>query len=122
MSRVLVADDDYNIRNLLKQFLSRKGHEVFTSQDGLETLQVVKLVKLDFVLLDIVMPHVDGVRILMELKKLNPEISVIMMTGLLDEEIGKEVLHLGAYDYITKPFDLNYLNTVLETKMLLRNS
>ncbi|MBW2183662.1 MAG: response regulator [Deltaproteobacteria bacterium] len=70
------------------------------------------------VLLDIMMPGMGGIDVLRGIRNINPEIGVIMTTAVTNEEIAKRAMKFGAYDYITKPLDLNYLETVLMVKMI----
>ncbi len=113
MPRILVVDDEKVIVELLREFLSAKGYEVYTATDGLVALQRVKEVKPHVVLLDIIMPGLGGIDVLKEIKRIDPDIGVVMATAVVDEELAKRTLQLGAYDYIIKPFNLKYLDTVL---------
>ncbi len=117
MARILVVDDDENIVQFLTEFLSKKGYELSSCMNGSTALEMIQNTKPDVVLLDIMMPGLGGIEALKVIKKTDPNIGVIMITGLLDEEIAKRTLELGAYDYIVKPFDLNYLQTVLMVKL-----
>ena len=118
MERILVVDDEPEACNALKEFLALKGYEVFTALDGPSALREVKMVSPQIVLLDMVMPEMDGIEVLKEIKKIDPQIGVIMVTVVTDEVKAKETLKLGAFDYITKPVDLNYLETVVMVKIL----
>ena len=120
MERILVVDDEIEVCNSLKRFLSikGKGYEVDTANSGKEAVRKVKENRPHIVLLDIIMPGMSGIDTLKEIKKIDPNIGVIMATAVADEEIAKRALQLGAYDYILKPFDLNYLETVLMVKII----
>lgn len=118
MKRVLVVDDEIAIRNLLKEFLSRKGYDVYTASDGRTAIAKVKEIRPHIVLLDIMMPGRGGIDTLKEIKKVDPRVGVIMLTAIFDEELGKRAIELGAYDYITKPVSFDYLETVLMVKMI----
>jgi DNA-binding response OmpR family regulator len=117
MGRILIVDDDIEICNVLNRFLSKKGYEVYTALNGLSAINKVKEVRPHIVLLDIRMPGVDGIEVLKEIKKVDPAVGVIMVTGVTDEEEARKTLELGAYDYMTKPIDFNYLETVLTVKL-----
>ena len=117
MERILIVDDDIEICNVLNRFLSKKGYEVYTALNGLSAINKVKEVRPHIVLLDIRMPGVDGIEVLKEIKKVDPAVGVIMVTGVTDEEEARKTLELGAYDYMTKPIDFNYLETVLTVKL-----
>ena len=118
MKRILVVDDEIIIRNLLKEFLSRKGYAVYTAPDGRAAIAEVKEIRPHIVLLDIMMPGMGGIDTLKEIRKIDPRVGVIMVTAIADEELGKRAIALGACDYITKPVNFDYLETVLMVKMI----
>ena len=118
MQRILVVDDEIEICNLLKDFLTSKGYEVYTALDGQTAITKVKQERPHIVLLDIMMPGMDGIETLRAIKKVNPKVAVIMVTAIADNELGLRTLELGAYDYICKPFELTYLEDVLTVKMI----
>ena len=118
MKRILVVDDEVAICNLLRQFLTSKGYEVYTAPDGQTAIAKVKEVRPHIVLLDIMMPGMGGIETLKEIRKVDPRVGVIMVTAISDEELGLRTLELGASDYICKPLDLAYLEDVLTAKMI----
>lgn len=118
MERILVVDDEMHIVRLLKKFLTSKTYDVYTATSGLEAIQKVKEVNPHIVLLDIIMPGMGGIDTLKEIKRVNPKIAVIMVTAVIDEELAKRALQLGADNYITKPFDLNYIENCVLVKMV----
>ena len=113
MERILVVDDEIEVCKILKEFLSEKGYEVYTALDGPTALEKVRETKPHIVLLDIIMPGMGGIDVLKEIKKIDPTTGVIMITAVTDHELAKRTLELGAYDYITKPVDLDYLENVV---------
>jgi DNA-binding NtrC family response regulator len=117
MGRILVVDDEINVIRLLQKFLTSKDYDVCTAVDGRMAIEKVRELKPQIVLLDILMPGMSGVDTLKEIKKLEPDTVVIMVTAVSDEEIAKNSLRLGAFDYITKPINLDYLETCLLVKM-----
>ena len=118
MKKILVVDDEIAICNLLKDFLTSKGYEVYTALDGQTAITKVKQDRPHIVLLDIMMPGMDGIETLRAIKKVNPKVAVIMVTAIADNELGLRTLELGAYDYICKPFEVTYLEDVLTVKMI----
>jgi two-component system response regulator AtoC len=118
MKKILVVDDEIIIRDLLEDFLGRKGYDVYTASDGRAAIAKVKEIKPHIVLLDIKMPVMDGIEALEEIRKIDPKVGVIMITGVLDERLGKKAMRLGASDYITKPLNLHYLENAVMVKML----
>ncbi len=118
MGKILVVDDEIEVVRLLKDFLTSKDYEVYTALNGAEALALVKEVKPDIVLLDIIMPGMGGIDTLKEIKKIDPTTAVIMVTAVIDEELAKRAVNLGAFDYITKPINIDYLETCVLVKMV----
>ena len=118
MERVLVVDDEIAVCHALKEFLTLQEYEVETAQDGPMALKKVEEFNPHIVLLDIIMPGMSGIDVLKEIRKINPKIGIIMVTAVVDEELAKNMIKLGAFDYITKPIDLNRLETVLMVKII----
>ncbi len=115
--RVLVVDDDPEAVELLREFLGGKGYEVITAGDGAEALRKVKEERPHLILLDIQMPKMDGLEVLRQVKAIDPGVSVIMVTGVNEEAIGRKAMELGSFDYIVKPLDLPYLERSLWYKI-----
>lgn len=118
MNKILVVDDEIEACSALKEFLDLKGYDVDTALDGPTAISKIKEDQPHIVLLDMNMPVMSGTEVLKEIKKIDPNIGVIMVTVVTDHEQAKETLKLGAYDYITKPVDLDYLETVVMVKIL----
>jgi DNA-binding NtrC family response regulator len=125
MSRILVIEDEASIRRVLKKIISEENetYHVEEAEDGLLGLEMIKNNDYDLILCDIKMPKMDGVEVLEKVKKIKPEIPIVMISGHGDLDTAVNTMRLGAFDYISKPPDLNrLLNTVrnaLETKVLL---
>ncbi len=119
MPRVLVVDDEPDAREPLQAFLTGKGYEVFTASDGEEALQRVKAERPHLIFLDVRMPKMDGLEVLKRVREFDQEVGVIMVTAVREEDIGRQALQLGAFDYITKPLDLKYLEQSLWVKITM---
>jgi DNA-binding response OmpR family regulator len=117
MDKILVVDDEVAVCDLLKDFLTLKGYEVYTASDGYTAINKAKEVCPHLVLLDIVMPGISGIEVLKEIKKLNPKTGVIVITAVPDHGIITESIDLGAYDYITKPMNLKHVENVVMIAM-----
>jgi two-component system response regulator AtoC len=117
MPRVLVVDDDPQTRELLCEFLTAKAYEVSEAATGGEGLKRLREERPHLVLLDINLPDISGLEVLREAKAIDPAVGVIMVTGLQEEEIGRQAMRDGAFDYITKPLDLQYLEKSLWYKI-----
>jgi DNA-binding NtrC family response regulator len=115
MSKILVIEDEAAIRRVLVKILSEESvkYQVEEAEDGLIGIEKIKNDDYDLVLCDIKMPKMDGVEVLEAIKKIKPEIPIIMISGHGDLDTAVNTMRLGAFDYISKPPDLNrLLNTV----------
>lgn len=115
MPKILVIEDEAAIRRVLVKILSEdnKSYEIAEAEDGLSGIEMIKKEDYDLVLCDIKMPKMDGVEVLEHTKKIKPEIPVVMISGHGDLDTAVNTMRLGAFDYISKPPDLNrLLNTV----------
>lgn len=125
MSKILIIEDEAAIRRVLGKILSEENdaYKVDEAEDGVQGLEKIKNEDYDLVLCDIKMPKMDGVEVLEAVKKLKPEIPFVMISGHGDLETAINTMRLGAFDYISKPPDLNrLLNTVrnaLDRKVLV---
>ena len=125
MSKILIIEDEAAIRRVLTKILSEESitYQVEDAEDGLQGLEKIKNQDYDLVLCDIKMPKMDGIELLEAVKKIKPEIPMVMISGHGDMETAIHSMKLGAFDYISKPPDLNrLLNTVrnaLDKKQLI---
>ena len=120
MARMLVVDDEREIVRMLREFLEGGGHGVSIAHSGAEALRLVRRFRFDAVLLDILMPGLDGNETLRRIKIIDPAAIVIMISGTTDEEAARDAMEHGAYDYIRKPFDFRRLEAVLATALAIR--
>ena len=107
---LLVADDDASIRSLLKQLLSDEGFNVLEASTGIEVVDKVKETSPDLVIMDVRMPELDGIEALARLKSTNPKTAVLIMTAFGSSNAAIRAMELGAFDYITKPFELDKIS------------
>ena len=125
MSKILIIEDEAAIRRVLTKIISEENesYNVEEAEDGLLGIEMIKNNDYDLVLCDIKMPKMDGVEVLEKAKKIKPEIPIVMISGHGDLDTAVNTMRLGAFDYISKPPDLNrLLNTVrnaLENKVLI---
>jgi two-component system nitrogen regulation response regulator NtrX len=125
MSKILIIEDEASIRRVLTKILSEENdtYQVEEAEDGVQGLEKIKNTDYDLVLCDIKMPKMDGEELLEAVKKIKPEIPMVMISGHGDMETAINTMRLGAFDYISKPPDLNrLLNTVrnaLDKKQLV---
>lgn len=111
--KVLVVDDEEDVRIFLKDFLDEQDLEVCTASNGIQALEVMEAFPADLVLLDIMMPEMDGIECLKHLRKKHPKTHVIMITAIKDDARIETCHKLGALNYIIKPFSLKYLESEL---------
>ena len=104
---VLIVDDEVMIRDNLERLLKPSGYETVVAASGEEALGIVKLREFDIVLLDIRMPGISGMEVLGHLHSDQPDTAIIMVTALADVTTAVDAMKAGAYDYITKPFNLD---------------
>ena len=109
MAKILALDDVLDYVNLTKRILERKGHEVLVFTEEEEALQHARTQSVDLAILDIKLKKMSGVEVLEEIKKINPSIRVIMLTGYPTLETARESLKLGADEYCVKPVDKDEL-------------
>ena len=111
MSNILIVEDEESIRRVLKKVLleENNSYKILEAVDGVDALEMVKKNKLDLVLCDIKMPKKDGIEVLRQILKNHAEIPVIMISGHGDLDTAVESMRMGAFDYISKPPDLNRL-------------
>jgi len=111
--QVLVADDEPNLRRVLHAQLSRDGYDVITVEDGQAALEAVEAHHVDVVISDLRMPRVDGLTLLKSVVENHPDVPVILITAHGTVDTAVEALKLGAFDYITKPFEQSELRNVV---------
>jgi DNA-binding NtrC family response regulator len=119
-SKVLVVDDLKSIRLTLGGILEDEGHTVVTAENGYQAIEVARGTHFDVIFMDIKMPGINGVQTFREIKKLNPEASVIMMTAYSVEDLVQEALDEGAYTIIHKPFDIDRVITIIEDLLRMK--
>lgn len=121
-ARVLVVDDEPLILTTRIEILEPAGYEVLSAHSARDAFMVMEASPPDVILLDITMPHVDGVTALRRIRATNPEVRVIMVTANADEEVARDTLRRGAFDYVAKPFDFAHLRRVVAAAVAVRRT
>jgi two-component system response regulator AtoC len=118
--QVLIVDDEPNLRKILSAQLSRDGYDVLTAEDGEQGLVALKEHHIDLVITDLKMPKVDGMQLLREALREDPELPIVMITahGTIDTAV--EALKIGAFDYLTKPFDKDEVRQIVAKALKTR--
>ncbi len=114
---ILIADDEEMIRELLCMTLAKEGYNCLQAGSAEEGLALINSHPIDIALLDIMMPGRSGLDLLKDIKMINPDIPVLMVTALSDMETALSCIHLGAEDYITKPFNLDRVTLTIKNTM-----
>ncbi len=120
MARILVVDDEADVLDFFRTELTAQHHEVETALNGREAIEKMKTHRPHLMLLDVVMPEMDGFQTLNEVKKIDPRLIVVLVTALAQDtsiDIAGRTVQQGADGYITKPVDLEKLNRILTTKL-----
>src|SRR5688572_24385166 len=131
MPKILIVDDEKAIRNTLKDILQYEKFEVDEAADGAEALKKVETLHFDLVFCDIKMPKMDGLEVLTRMQEMKPDMPVVMISGHGTIDTAVEAIKKGAFDFVSKPPDLNRLlitvrnaldrsTLVTETKSLKR--
>ena len=114
MAKILVVDDQAEMRWILTDLLQHEGFDVMTADDGLQAVQRIKEAAPQVVLLDLKMPRLDGMHVLAQMKECAVDTLVIVLTGHGDVPTAVHAMKLGAYDFLTKPFEPAALLSILQ--------
>jgi two-component system response regulator (stage 0 sporulation protein F) len=117
MIKLLIVDDEKGITDALKSFFQHRGFSTKAANSGEEAIEVVKADRPDIIFLDIRMKAMSGLEALKRIKEIDPKIKVIMLTIHEEKEIVERAKELGADEYITKPFRIDYLEEVVIKKV-----
>lgn len=114
MAKILIVDDEKDLGYILEKILKIEGHQITSLLNGYEAIEEIKKSHYDLVLMDIRLPGINGVETFIQIKKINPKIKVIIMTGFAVEDLIEKALNEGAYACIHKPFDLQQLIKLIQ--------
>ncbi|SNZ12992.1 sigma-54-dependent transcriptional regulator [Hydrogenobacter hydrogenophilus] len=112
--KLLIVEDEHDLGRLLKEYLEDKGYKVYLAENGSEALELLERQSFDLILLDLLLPDVDGMQILESAKLSQPLSEVIVLTGHGTVKVAVEAMKKGAYDFLTKPCTLEEIETTLE--------
>lgn len=116
MEKILIVDDERSMRDILSIMLKRAGYDVTLASDGDEAIAQLEKELFDLVITDLKMPKVGGLEVLKAVKELSPESVVLIITAFASADSAVEAMKLGAYDYLTKPFQID------EVQLIIRNA
>ena len=134
--KILIAEDDDVVREVVSEILSKEGYSAFTARDGLDAIRMLMIEDMHLVLTDLKMPNADGIEVLRQAVKNNPDCAVIILTAYGSLDSALDALKEGAFDYLTKPFKIQevlfavekaykrrqYINERNELKQYLRDT
>jgi two-component system response regulator PilR (NtrC family) len=112
--KILIVEDEKSMREVLKMLLEGEGHDVRIASDGLEGLSCIEKDIFDLVISDMKMPKADGFEVLKKIKEISPDTIVIMITAFGNRETATEARKLGAYDFISKPFNIDEIRLIVK--------
>jgi DNA-binding NtrC family response regulator len=119
--RILVVDDDKNILRLIRVHLEKEDYKIFQATDGNECFEILEREVPDVVLLDLRIPGLDGMAVMERIKKFYSNIPIVMMSAHGTIETAVESMKIGAYDFVTKPFDSNRLKVTIRNALVVRS-
>jgi DNA-binding NtrC family response regulator len=112
--KILIVDDEERFRTTMCKLLTVRGLEASAIGEGKEALKELREKSYDVIILDVRMPEMSGIQVMAELRKLDPFIEVIIMTGYASVDTAKKIMELGAYDYLLKPYNIDELMEKIE--------
>jgi DNA-binding response OmpR family regulator len=120
MAKILVVDDEEEVRKVLTRFFVAKGYQLLTAETAEKAIAFLEKEQVDAVLLDINLPGTNGLEALRKIRASWPRLPVVMISGQQEEDVAKATLQEGAFDYVVKPFDFDYLERTLHLKLAAR--
>ena len=118
---ILIVDDEIGVRESLKMVL-KNDYEVFLAKNAEETFSQIKEHSPEVILLDIILPDLDGLKVLERIKQNDPSVTVVMVTATTTVKTALEANKLGAYGYVTKPFDIDELRQIIIRSLSAKDS
>ena len=119
MANILIVEDEKNMQSIIAEYMQRGGHTCFTADDGVDALMILKNNPMDLMILDVMMPHLDGFSVCKMAREMS-NLPIIMLTAKSEEEDKLKGYELGADDYITKPFSATYLKARVKNLLTQR--
>jgi CheY-like chemotaxis protein len=122
LGRILIVDDEPQVGLMLREILTELGYVAKAAVRGHEALQLVPVFQPDVVLLDLNMPGMSGVEVLDHLRREQPTLPIVIITGNADEDVARATLVRGAFDYVRKPFNIDTLARVVAAAVVMGSS
>lgn len=115
---ILIVEDDKKVLDILERILSSEGYTTMKAESGIGALQIAARTKVDAVILDLNLPDRNGIQVLTRLKGMDESIQVIILTAYGSQEAVRSAMEIGAFDFLTKPFDFQELCTVVREALV----
>lgn len=119
--RLLIVDDDNSMRSILQEALAGKAYDVKTARDGESAIKFIESTPMDLVITDLMMPGINGLELMIKVRKNHPELGFIFITAYGTVETAVKAMHEGAFDFITKPFSISQIETRVERYFSMEN-
>lgn len=119
--KILVVDDEIGVRASLRMIF-QDDYEILQAGNGEEALRILQETRPDVIILDIVMPNINGIAFLNEIQRIDRQLPVIVVSAIKDTAMGQEALKFGAFSYLTKPFDVTQLQQLVQSAVIQANS
>ncbi|MBI5376763.1 MAG: sigma-54-dependent Fis family transcriptional regulator [Candidatus Schekmanbacteria bacterium] len=119
MKKILIVDDELSVRESLR-IIFKNDYKIILANNGEEAVKIVEGESPDVMLLDIIMPGIDGIEVLKRIKTINPSINVIMLTATKTLKTAVSAMKIGAHDYITKPFDIDEIKAIVSKACIIK--
>lgn len=119
---ILVVDDEQVLRENLGKTLALDGYKILFASGGREAIEIVKTQAIDFIISDVRMPHGDGIELLQEVRKINPDIPVVVLVTGFTELTKESALSMGAIDLLQKPINLDTIELYIQSALQRRNA
>ena len=111
---LLIADDEPNIRRVLEALFAKEGYNVLTAENGRKAMEFATSQQIDVLISDLIMPDINGVELLQKVKQLHPHCSAVIVTAYGSIKSAVEAMRLGAFNYLTKPFDIDEVRMIIK--------
>ena len=116
--KILIVEDDVKVLDFITRLLSTKGYSTVKAEHGRQAIQVASTTRPDIVILDLSLPDCSGIEVLVQLKAMDEAIQVIILTGYGSQKAVRDAMELGAFDFLTKPFEVGELCDVIQRAIL----
>lgn len=112
--KILISSDDDIMRDVIKSFLSKEGYSVLSAKNGIDAIRILRVEDVNLVMTDLKIRGTDGIEIMRQAVKINPNVSVVLLTTFSDLDVTLKAVKEGAFDYLTKPFKIEEVSFLVD--------